>query len=90
VFIAFGPLASWEALGRFDASTTTFSLQLGVEGSCGSQGRRPFAPSSAVVEGGRALRPGQGGHLPRVISSGVMEGLAVLWWMRVIARSCRG
>jgi hypothetical protein len=25
-----------------------------------------------------------------VISSGVMEGLAVLWWMRVFARSCRG
>ena len=82
VFLSFGPLASWEALGRFDASTTTFG--------CGGILWVPGAPCLRAFYHKWSKEDERFGQGKEVVSSGVMEGLAALWWMRVFARHCCG
>jgi hypothetical protein len=82
VFLAFGPVASWEFLGRFDASTEEFG--------CGGILWVPGAPELLAFSRKWSAEDKRFGFRQKVVSSGVMEALAALWWMRVFARYCDG
>jgi hypothetical protein len=82
VFLAFGPTASWELLGRFDASTEEFG--------CGGILWIPGAPELLAFSRKWSAEDKRFGFRQKVVSSGVMEALAALWWMRIFARYCDG
>ena len=87
VFLDFGPKASWEAVGRVDAST-----DWGCGGWLWIRGQPQawaFKHKWSKVERERSMRGPDGTRLLRE-STTVLEAMAHERWMRVFARMCAG
>jgi hypothetical protein len=88
VFIDFGPMASWQAIGRVDAST-----DWGCGGWVWIRGQPQawaFKNKWTEAERAKALQGAQGEPKLQRLSATVLETLAHEMWMRMFARKCRG